>query len=344
MSLSTLKALFNPFLDLVQIDVTTRGPWTGDLVLRRAYKDQWIVRDFDPDMMRALRPVLKRTKICHLQGWGEPLLNPNFFELIRIAKGCNCTVTTAFSDGSLVDESTAEKITTSGLSSITLSISSLKDQDNLARRGTNLASAFQALEEIKRRKPLFGDSAPVVNVLYNLHRSDLDELRKFPALFQGLGVTALILNPLSITPDSRFEDDTLVPADPEELQEITDVIKDTAKLAGKRDMQLLAFIVNGGKKPPKCIENLGATSFVDAAGAVAPCIFSRPPLQEDTTYRFQGMDLLFFRLGFGDITRAPFKYIWHSEAYAEFRRQYKHTGVPEACAGCWRPYIEPVKI
>mgnify|MGYP006284143819 FL=1 len=343
MALSTIRSLLSPNLDLVQIDATTRGTWEGTFTIRRAYRDRWLMRDFNPEMMRGLRPVLKRTRICHLQGWGEPLLNPHFFDLARIAAECGCTVTTAFSDGSLVDESAARELTDCGLSQITLSISSLADQENFERRGTKLSAAFQALDEIRRHRNTFGDKTPHINVLYNLHRSDLGELQKLPAIFQGLDVETLIINPLAFTPGVENEDQALVPGGPDELEELRKKVRETTELAEKRGMRVIAFAVNGGKKPPRCIEKLNSGMFVDSAGNVSPCIFSSPPIRGEAEYRFQGMDIPFPRLNFGNLEQASFRRIWHHEPYREFRRQFKKHGVPEACAGCWRPYIDLVQ-
>lgn len=40
---------------------------------------------------RKISEYFDRVKNVHLQGWGEPLLNPHIFEMIQIAKSKNCT-------------------------------------------------------------------------------------------------------------------------------------------------------------------------------------------------------------------------------------------------------------
>jgi MoaA/NifB/PqqE/SkfB family radical SAM enzyme len=342
MDLATLQSLFTPYLDLIQLDVTTRGSRSGRMTLRRAYADQWVDRDMSLDTVRALKPALNRAKVCHLQGWGEPLLNPDFFEMVRIANQCGCLTATAVSDGSLIDETMARELVHSGLTSLTFSISALNDRENLDRRGVNLATVFQALEEIKRHQPRFGDKT-AISMLYSMHRGDVESLEKFPSIFQGLGVNALIVNTLSFTPDQEGEEETLVPEDQEEFDRLHEIILDTAAKAKKRDMQLHAFVVHGGKNPPRCIEKLDAGCFVKFDGTVAPCIFSEPPLEGQATYRFQGMNMPFKRIRFGSIKQATFKRIWNTPAYKEFRRQFKQTGLPEACQGCWRPYIKALR-
>lgn len=343
MGLTSLQSLFTPYLDLIQLDVTTRGSRSGRMTLRRAYADQWVERDMSLDTLRALKPALNRTKVCHLQGWGEPLLNPDFFEMVRIASQCGCLTATAISDGSLIDETMARELVHSGLTSLTFSISALTDRENLERRGVNLATVFQALEEIKRHQPRYGDKTPAISLLYSMHRGDLDSLEKFPSIFQGLGVNALIVNTLSFTPGLEGEEETLVPGNQEEFEGLNEIIRETAAKADKREMQLHAFVVHGGKSPPRCIEKLDRGCFVKYDGTVAPCIFSQPPLEGSPTYRFQGMDMPFPRIRFGNTREAAFKHIWNAPAYKEFRRQYKQTGVPDFCQGCWRPYIVAIK-
>jgi len=342
MVLNALESLLAPYLELIQLDLTSRGSRSGDMTLRDAYADQWIERDMDLATFRSLKPVLNHTKVCHLQGWGEPLLNPDFFEMVRIAGNCRCLTASAVSDGSLINETTAREMVRSGLTSLTFSISALTDRENLIRRGVNLTTVFLALEELQRRKPRFGDQGPTISMLLTMHRSDLESLDKFPAIFQGLGVNALIVNALSFTPGAENEDETLVPADQEEFEHVRAVIRDTANKAQKRGMQLHAFVVHGGKSPPRCIEKAHKNCFVAADGTVAPCIFSMPPIKDEATYRFQGLDMPFSRLEMGNVHQTPFRRIWNEPYYKAFRAEFKRTGVPTACQGCWRPYIEPI--
>lgn len=344
MSLEAVRSLFTPFLDLIQLDVTTRGPDAGRFSLRRTLKKQWIDHDLRPREMQDLRSLLKRTRMCHLQGWGEPLLNPDFFELAGIARDYGCVTTTAISDGSLLDEFAAKEMLRSGLTSVTFSISALTDRENLERRGADLSGIYRCLEDIKRLRSRHGQEAPQLNILLSLHRSDLERLEKLPTIFQGLGISALIVNPLSFTPKPGLGHETFVPADDQEFHRFRKVIKHTASKAAKRDMALYAFVVHGGKNPPRCIENITAGCFISSERLVSPCIFSSPPLRGDAHYRFQGMDLPFNRIQFGGLNRSPFSRIWHSESYRTFRKEFRRTGVPRACSGCWRPYIARVEL
>ena len=73
------------------------------------------------DMFTGLVKQLEGTKELHLQGLGEPLLNPDFFEMVEIASSLGMNVTTS-SNLSILSENLARKCVTSGLSCIHISL------------------------------------------------------------------------------------------------------------------------------------------------------------------------------------------------------------------------------
>jgi len=63
-----------PWLDWMQIEVTSRCNAACIYCPRTVYGPRWKNRDLSPDTFEKLLPVLSKTKMVHLQGWGEPLL------------------------------------------------------------------------------------------------------------------------------------------------------------------------------------------------------------------------------------------------------------------------------
>ena len=57
------------------------------------------------DTFTHVLPALPRTRLVFLQGRGEPLLNPVFFQMASLAKAAGCDVGTT-TNGTLIDGET----------------------------------------------------------------------------------------------------------------------------------------------------------------------------------------------------------------------------------------------
>ena len=89
-----LTNLFYPRLDWIQVEVTTHCQAACWYCPHTVYRDHWDSRHLDPATWRGILPALKRARLVHLQGWGEPLLHPDFFTLVSQAKAVGCQVGT----------------------------------------------------------------------------------------------------------------------------------------------------------------------------------------------------------------------------------------------------------
>lgn len=79
-------------LGFVQIEVSTRCQ-LNCLMCPKSCFDDWIARDMSMKIFRLI--PFKKFRYAHLQGWGEPLLNPNIGEMIEFAsKHCRVGLTT----------------------------------------------------------------------------------------------------------------------------------------------------------------------------------------------------------------------------------------------------------
>ena len=270
-----LARLLLPSLEWAQIDMGSESLKAGRFSLRRAFRDVWIDRNMPVEIFERVLPVLRSSKILHLQGWGEPLLNPDFFTMATMARKAGCLLTTAVSDPDLLDDNTLELLVSMQFFAVTLNISSINEDKNMERRGTSLNSGFRALENLARIKKRLGSNLPKVMLLYTLHRSSLDELPRLPGLLHNLGVDKLLVNPLIIVPDAELVEDTLVPNSEAEYLDLERRMLSIAESARKRSMGMHYFLLNAAKNPPFCIENVTRALYLGAMGDISPCIFSQ---------------------------------------------------------------------
>ena len=87
-----LSNLFLPFLDWIQVEVTSLCNAECVYCPHVVYEQFWQKNHMPIETFEKLLPAFRRTSLVYLQGWGEPFLHPRFFEMVRIARGCGCRV------------------------------------------------------------------------------------------------------------------------------------------------------------------------------------------------------------------------------------------------------------
>lgn len=334
-----LSHLLHPKLEWIQLDMGSESLKEGRFSLRRAHRKVWIDRHMPLEVFEQALPGLMRVRMLHLQGWGEPLLNPEFFSLAQMAKTTGAALTTSFSDPDLMDRKTLDLLVDMGFVSITMGLGSINEERNLDRNGVSVHASFRALERLAATKQRLGAPFPKVVVLYTLHRSSLDELAHLPGLLQNLDVQVLLVKPLTEVPEPELVQDTVVPGSEEEYWELEEQFRQTAQEAGNRSMEMHSFLLHADKAPLQCIVNVNRGLYLGAMGDVSPCIFSQFPAREAASFHFQNTVQEFRRIVFGNVMEQPLKAIWGSRGYQEFRAQAGQHGGAELCGGCWRRFL-----
>ncbi|MDQ7785248.1 MAG: hypothetical protein RDU20_20350, partial [Desulfomonilaceae bacterium] len=78
-----LSNLFVPRLDWIQVEVTSHCNAECVYCPHAVSKRSRHQTHMSMDTFEKLLPFFRRTAHVHLQGWGEPLLHPRFFEMVR---------------------------------------------------------------------------------------------------------------------------------------------------------------------------------------------------------------------------------------------------------------------
>lgn len=72
----------SPELDWIQVEVTTYCNSDCIYCPHTTMGSRWRKMHRTLELFRELIPFIRYTKLIYLQGWGEPLLNPEFFEML----------------------------------------------------------------------------------------------------------------------------------------------------------------------------------------------------------------------------------------------------------------------
>jgi MoaA/NifB/PqqE/SkfB family radical SAM enzyme len=327
-----LSNLLLPSLDWIQVEVTSHCNAACLYCPRSVCKQSWQNSHISIETFKKLLPAYRRTTLVHLQGWGEPLLHPHFFEMVRMARDCGCRVGTT-TNGMLCTGEALERLVREGLSVVGFSLAGTDESQDAIRRGTSLKAVLHAIRKLDETKKMLGSSLPEIHLAYIWLRSRLEAVKQLPALLDGTGVSQVVVSTLDFVPHPDMDTEALHVRDDDEHALLRGIISEVAEDGRKRGLDIYSRLVLRHKPPGFCTENVTKALVVSARGLVYPCVFrnlpavgSRGPGDTDSLSQTS--------LPFGDINDQCLSGIWRQKAYKAFRRNHAEGRGADSCGNC----------
>jgi len=151
--------LTKPRWDWIQVEVTTCCNASCWYCPRTVYQDRWPNRHLSLETFKRLLPAFSQTGLVYLQGWGEPLLNTDFFTMTALAKTAGCRVGTT-TNGMLLDIPKMEQLVGLGVEVVALSLAGTDEKNDGFRQGTSLDKVLEVLESFRKVKERHGSARP----------------------------------------------------------------------------------------------------------------------------------------------------------------------------------------
>ncbi len=324
--------LLMPDLDWLQVEITTFCNAACLYCPRTVYGSRWQNRHIDPAVFEKIGPALKRTGLAHLQGWGEPLLHPDFFRLVGLAKKSGCLVGTT-TNGILMDDEKARQIAASGLDLISFSLAGTGPRNDAARRGTSLAGVLRAIESVAGARERSGTGRPAVHVSYLLLKSGLDDLARLPELLAGSGATEAVVSTLDFVPDESLAAEAFPPSDKRGLAAARSLIREVTREGEKRGLVIHHRLPGDRILGRPCAENPLRAAFISAGGLVSACVFGCLPAKDRQIEGEPGSPAG-RGTTFGNLGDLSFSAVWRRRDYRSFRRKLEAGRPDQPCRTC----------
>ena len=288
----------------------------ADLTLERV---QAIVAQF---------PVLDRVV---LHGIGEPLLNPQIFDIVAYLKTRVASVLFN-SDAISLTSSRAGRLLESGLDEYRVSMDAataatyrqLRGVDRFERVTANVARLVGLQRQL-------GRTTPRVSLWFTATRPNVDELPGFVQLAADLGVgevyvQRLVFNGMGLATEANALHGRLRA---QELARLTDAEAlathhGIAMRASGLTNPLASLQASDDARPWSGCQRPWTLAYVTANGNVLPCCVS-PWVARD----YAGLVL-------GNAFAERFEKIWDGTRYQQFRTDFETTTPPDPCRGCGR--------
>lgn len=124
----------------------------------------------------------------HLQGLGEPMMHPRFFEMVETATARGISVTTN-SNVTLLTRARAERCVTSGLATLHVSLDAASAETyERIRVRAHFERVLRNLTHLRDAKRDLGSPAPNVRLVIVVMRQNLDELSALVRLAHEMGI------------------------------------------------------------------------------------------------------------------------------------------------------------
>jgi MoaA/NifB/PqqE/SkfB family radical SAM enzyme len=325
------EALFagEPQFNCLQVEVSSRCPGRC-LYCPRAVAGVGSGMDMSMAVFSRVAPVFRYAQRVHLQGWGEPFLNPSFFTMARIAQNAGCRVSTT-TCGLDMSESWAEAILDTGLDIVAFSLVGTDEGSNRQRRGVPFDRVRHAIATLAKARRQRGVSEPQLHLAYLLLPENIEALAGLPRLMEELGVAAAVVSTLDYLPDPALAEHTFVAADRALLGRAATLLAETACEAERCGLSLYHQFPRAQGVGHGCLENISRSLFIAADGMVSPCVFTNAPGASDDPRR---------RV-FGNVLTEDPLTVWRTPAYRTFRRDLAEGHPQSPCLTCRKRFSGP---
>ncbi len=319
----TLFGLSRP-LQCVQIEVSSACMGKCSYCPHSSQSDKWKTRHIRPETFARLWPLFKVSSQAHLQGWGEPLLHPRFFDLVALAKKAGCHVSTT-SCGLIMNEDISDKLTSGNLDLIAFSLAGTDRESNKSRVDVDfdlVCNNIKFLQESIARK----NSNLEIHLAYILLANQLEALHRIPDLMDKLGVNTTIISTLDYLAVPKDRELAFYPEDIDKINSARVILKEIAQKARENGKEIHYALP--GKRTMLhengCRENIRKTLYIDADGNVSPCVYLNVP----------GSDLPEQRRVYGNVAENEPLDIWKKEEFKTFRKMLVGGEPDSVCLNC----------
>ena len=312
--------------DVLQIEVSSSCMARCTYCPRTTMAEVWKKSLMSAETYTAAWPLFRQSRRVHLQGWGEPLLHPRFFDLVELARRADCQVSTT-TCGLVMNESLALKLVESGVDIVAFSLAGVDEEGNRSRGAGTFAKATEAirlLQNIRKRRMA---AHLEIHLAYLVLASQIDHLRGLPELLDDLDAHAAVVSTMDYIPSQEMAHEAFMPWEREKIEKARAVLEHIAAQAASRGRNIY-YSLPEHEPGNRCLEHIERSLFIAADGAISPCIYVNLPTQVDDP----------LRRVYGSVNQPDPLAVWKNAEYTAFRQGLLH-GAPDAnCVNCPKRY------
>lgn len=231
---------------------------------------------------------------------GEPLLNPHFTEMVKLARRNNIFVATS-TNGHFLDDRNVDEIIKCGLNHLIISLDGLDQQTyEKYRAGGNLESVKDGIHRIVTARKITKSNSPFIELQFLVMRHNQHQIKQMRVFAKQTGVDKLSFKTAQVY---NFDTEiTIIPT-----------LKEKSRYKQNPD----GSWVISNKIRNRC-HRIWSSLVVTWDGKVVPCCYDK-----DADHQT------------GDLLEEPLSEIWKNQFYNSFRKEvFSNRSEIEICRNC----------
>lgn len=307
---------------VVQIEVTSRCTTGCVFCPHDALAGSWVEGDLPLELYREkIVPNLDLFSLVYLQGWGEPMLHPDLWEMLNLAhqNGCNTGFTT---NGSLLENKQNNRLIDLGVSMISVSfagqVATMHESLRTKSDFVKLCRNFENLANLKVQKRV---AHPWLELHFLMTRANLSELPALIPLAASLGADEMVATNLTYAPNLALDRMHIFAEQP--LPEDLGMIELASREAARLGLPLRIYPIQFESDTLVCDADPLNTIYINHRGQVTPCVYLGFTMQGRVPRFYQGEAHPFDTLSFGSVSTGLIQAL-QSKERARFLSPFKH--------------------
>ncbi len=314
-----LKYLFPctvPYPPFIEVEVTTKCNLKCRMCEHTYWKEPQIDMSFE--QFKWIIDQFPRLKWIGLTGIGESFLNPDFMKMVKYVKSKGVYIE-LFDTFFFLDEQKIRRLVELGLDRLILSMDgATKETYEKLRVNSNFDKVIANIRNFVRIKREMNSVFPQLDVYFIVNKENVNEVPQYIDLAHEIGIDGIIRFTALLHSFKEIKDMAI---------DIPDkIVEEATKRARKYGMSIA-----WNKNVPPMRER---RKISDCTDWIMPFIFVTGHVISCCATNEANSRELQKKHSFGNIFETPFKEIWDSQKYREFRKAVHDGKVPPQCTGC----------
>jgi len=309
-----------PFIAF-QIEPTTRCQLKCVMCPKTVYADDWLIGDMSLSVYEKISRYFHLVQNIHLQGWGEPLLHSNLFDMIQIAKSENCKASLT-TNGALLSHDVSEELIRKGVDTVAISIAgAMSNTHENIRRGSHFEQLIDNIRILANLKIKMRSKTPFLVLSFLMTKTNIEELAEAVSLAKDMGINEFVATNLDYVATKAQDDMKIFSCNKADIH-----FKNHIHMAKKRAHKLkMPFRDYPLELEEVIICEMNPLHIVSLSfdGCISPCIYLNIPSGHLISRIFCSKHHEIERQCFGNLEENDFMEIWTGAAYGNFRKAYQ---------------------
>ena len=307
---------------VVQIEVTSRCETGCVFCPHDALSGSWVEGDLPIDLYREkIAPHLDLFELVYLQGWGEPMLHPDLWDMLQLAqeKSCKTGYTT---NGAYLQGDQNNRLIEMGVDMISVSFAGTAASVHESLRTNSeflkLCNNFENLANLKKQRR---SNKPWLELHFLMTSVNLNEFPALVELASSLGADEVVATNLTYSPSIMLDNMHVFDEQPEPGK--LEIIAQAQQVADRCNIPLRIYPLQAEPQTLVCDADPINAVYVNHRGDVTPCVYLGLTVQGQVPRFYHGEAKPFDSYSFGNVCDG-FDRVLQGEQRAAFTTAFKN--------------------